>query len=926
MRIFFLAHPRSFILVSHDYCLTLRYLDKHSHCLIRFSHISQTDTSKYNEITNLKFFGLLGFFNVKGSVFLCAITDHVKIGSPRPQEDVYKIRNVEFYCLNKNVYDYITVQRYKSTSAMDRYDLEHPCTKIRKLLTNGFYYSRDFDLTCHSQDRSLNTRDHDHMFTNVDKRFLWNGFMMKELSKFRERLIDNERDSLDRTEFLTFLIRGFVKTYNTNLGGEDTLMTIISRISCAKSGGPFGNNGVDEQGHVSNYIETEFIVYNKSVYFAYNQVRGNIPLFYETDSSLLSSRKVHTSQSYEMNKNAFDKHFDGMMERHNNVVVINALKNKKEEEELNLRYTKLLTKRGIPFTQLDMSRDQLKGNTDRVLNTIRAYLIQIGAFCYDMKMKVFIGRQLGIFRINALNTLSKPGLIQKILSKEVLHITIFEMSGSNLSEDVKIKHDLLWDDNNAVLELIVDQASRKSYKKITEIITNNPVKLYDPINEFISTQLHSRIQEFSYPTEIKIFTGTFNAGASAPEEEDLSSWIYSSKNATDTDNAEVNKDYDLLVIGLEEIIELTTSQMLVVDDTKKVAWETTLKKTLNSRKKTKDHYQLLWSIQLGGILAIIFVKKKNLHMIKHIQCNVKKTGLGGMAANKGGIGISLLYANTSFCFIVSHLAAGIENNEQRQTDYKTLYKSLVFKGNRMILGHDISFWMGDFNFRIDMNNETVRDLIQEGNYTTLLEHDQLSKVMNQNKSFQFFQEMDINFPPTYKFDKGTDNYDTSEKHRIPAWTDRIVVAHKGNQLKQLGYNWAPEIKLSDHKPVYAIFKVLVNVIQEDKRNAVLKELYEARKREIETLKLGFLDPFDQEDNNNSTGQATNDLSPYINEPDTNLPPPSNERFKWWLMNGESARVSWQIPQNSMINPYRPSNPFMETEEPDFLLDDDPQQQ
>lgn len=44
--------------------------------------------------------------------------------------------------------------------------------------------------------------------------------------------------------------------------------------------------------------------------------------------------------------------------------------------------------------------------------------------------------------------------------------------------------------------------------------------------------------------------------------------------------------------------------------------------------------------------------------------------------------------------------------------------------------------------------------------------------MDDGVAFRGYQEGPLIFPPTYKYDVGTDNYDSGEKMRIPAWTGR----------------------------------------------------------------------------------------------------------------------------------------------------------
>ena len=63
--------------------------------------------------------------------------------------------------------------------------------------------------------------------------------------------------------------------------------------------------------------------------------------------------------------------------------------------------------------------------------------------------------------------------------------------------------------------------------------------------------------------------------------------------------------------------------------------------------------------------------------------------------------------------------------------------------------------------------------------------DQLKLEMAEGRTFVHLQEAPITFRPTYKFDKHSQeplDYDSSEKRRVPAWTDRILF--RGSQAAQ----------------------------------------------------------------------------------------------------------------------------------------------
>ena len=117
--------------------------------------------------------------------------------------------------------------------------------------------------------------------------------MIHPLLRFRSHLSDQERWELDASHILTSTIRGFVESLTIprsltpaepRSAGLATTLTLISRLSCRRAGTRFNSRGMDDDGHVANFVETETVIWdpyhdtqNVSLGFSYCQIRGSIP-------------------------------------------------------------------------------------------------------------------------------------------------------------------------------------------------------------------------------------------------------------------------------------------------------------------------------------------------------------------------------------------------------------------------------------------------------------------------------------------------------------------------------------------------------------------------------------------------------------------------------------------------------------------------
>nr|XP_050848130.1 inositol polyphosphate 5-phosphatase E isoform X4 [Vespula vulgaris] len=312
--------------------------------------------------------------------------------------------------------------------------------------------------------------------------------------------------------------------------------------------------------------------------------------------------------------------------------------------------------------------------------------------------------------------------------------------------------------------------------------------------------------------ELKIFVGTWNMNGQSPPKE-LNDFMLPS---------EIETIPDMLAIGTQESCS------------ERNEWEAALQETLG------PSHVLLTSTGLGTLHLALFLRRDLIWFCSVPEDDSFSTRTGTAFRTKGAVALALMLFGTSFLFVTAHLTAHQDKVKERVNDIKRIVRNLDLpkdlptkhKSKDVTQNFDCVFWCGDLNFRLAQPREEVIQWITDTCFPQQvpvnLQKDQLKTILNEGAVLRGFEEAAIMFPPTYKYDPGTQNFDSSSKQRTPAYTDRILFkgkghtrgyirrvshesagSHKDGAIECLIYDSVPSICTSDHKPVWGVFKTTI---------------------------------------------------------------------------------------------------------------------
>ncbi|SMN19462.1 similar to Saccharomyces cerevisiae YKL212W SAC1 Phosphatidylinositol phosphate (PtdInsP) phosphatase involved in hydrolysis of PtdIns[4]P [Maudiozyma saulgeensis] len=323
-------------------------------------------------------------------------------------------------------------------------------------LTNAtLFFSYTYDLTNSLQrnEKIGNNSTNTFNWKQCDTRFFWNHYLSQEL---RELTVQEPR--VDR--FIQPIIYGYAKCVETILAQTPISLALITRRSRFRAGTRYFRRGIDDDGNVANFNETEQVLItwptgtSEHQIFSLLQTRGSVPVYWaEINNLKYKPNLVLGENSIDSTK----KHFDQQISLYGRNYLVSLVNQKGYELPVKEAYENIVRQLDNPdvlYNYFDFHHECRHMKWHRVKLLIEQ-LQDAGLKNTDCFHKIvdsqgqtlkIVSEQNSVVRTNCMDCLDRTNVVQSVLAHWVLQR---ELQTANVLKD---ENDL-WESDKKLLSL-----------------------------------------------------------------------------------------------------------------------------------------------------------------------------------------------------------------------------------------------------------------------------------------------------------------------------------------------------------------------------------------------------------------------------------------------------------------------------------------
>ncbi|KAL8575893.1 hypothetical protein ACOMHN_027291 [Nucella lapillus] len=350
-------------------------------------------------------YGIFGIIRLVAGAYLIVITKREKVGELRGHT-IWRVADTEVHSYKRTTTHLTEQQTFLNKLYLGMVE--------SMLKTESYYFSNTFDLS-HSLQRLHNTSPDFNslaLHERADQRFVWNGNVLRELT---------QQPELSR--YCLPIVLGFIEVSSCQVNGKSFDYILISRRCIYRAGTRFNMRGVDSEGQVANFVETEQIVQYDGHYCSFVQTRGSIPLFWSQRANLkrLPNPSLHATN----HMSAFQKHFDDQIYNYGYQIVVNLVNHKGPEHPMEKMLAQTVANaqnENIKYESFDFHKECKGMRFDKVSILIGRLENDRKRFGYFHQQRdgSVVTKQCGVFRTNCMDCLDRTNVVQSLLALETL--------------------------------------------------------------------------------------------------------------------------------------------------------------------------------------------------------------------------------------------------------------------------------------------------------------------------------------------------------------------------------------------------------------------------------------------------------------------------------------------------------------------------